>query len=123
MVDSGGAGRTRGGLSLRKDVRLLAEGMVLSNLTDRQRFAPYGLSGGEPGMLGVTLLNPDGPDERRLDSKGNCVLSAGDVVSFRCSGSGGVGHPTQRTRDAVAADLAEGFISPEAARTVYGYEP
>lgn len=123
MIDSGGAGRTRGGLSLRKDVRLLADGMVLSNLTDRQRFAPYGLRGGEPGVLGATLLNPDTPEERRLDSKGTSTLSAGDVVSFRCSGSGGIGPPGERARDAVAADLAEGIVSAEAARSVYHYEP
>lgn len=122
ITDSGGAGRTRGGLSLRKDVKVLADGMVLSNLTDRQRFAPYGLDGGAPGMLGVTLLNPDGPQERRLPSKGVSILAAGDVVSFRCSGSGGVGQPTERPRDAVAADLAEGYISADAARSVYGYE-
>ena len=122
ITDSGGAGRTRGGLSLRKDVKVLADGMVLSNLTDRQRFAPYGLDGGAPGMLGVTLLNPDGPQERRLPSKGVSILATGDVVSFRCSGSGGVGQPTERPRDAVAADLAEGYISADAARSVYGYE-
>jgi N-methylhydantoinase B len=122
MTDSGGAGRTRGGLGLRKDVRLLADGVVLSNLTDRQRFAPYGLEGGHPGQTGVTLLNPGTEKERRLDSKGVYVLGAGDVVSFRCSGSGGFGPPQERPPEAVLADLAEGAISEAAAREVYGVD-
>jgi N-methylhydantoinase B len=120
MPDSGGAGRTRGGLSLRKDVRILVDGVVLSNLTDRHRFAPYGLDGGEQGPLGATVLNPGTPEERRLESKGVFVLRAGDVVSFRCSGSGGFGPPGERPRGAVLADVREGAVSRRAAREVYG---
>ncbi len=120
MPDSGGAGRTRGGLSLRKDVRMLTGGMVLSNLTDRQRFAPYGLEGGADGTLGETLLNPGTQTEQRLDSKGVYVLAENDVVSFRCSGSGGFGPPRERDRAAVLADVHEGVVSRRTAVEVYG---
>jgi N-methylhydantoinase B len=122
MCDSGGAGRTRGGVSLRKDVRILADGTELSNLTDRQRFAPYGLDGGEPGRLGETLLNPGRPEERRLESKGAYVFRQGDLVSFRCSGSGGFGPPSERDPELVRRDVAEGFVSPHAARQIYGVD-
>jgi N-methylhydantoinase B len=122
MCDSGGAGRTRGGVSLRKDVRILADGTELSNLTDRQRFAPYGLAGGEPGRLGETILNPGRPEERRLESKGAYVLREGDLVSFRCSGSGGFGPPSERDPELVRRDLAEGFVSRHAARQIYGLD-
>jgi N-methylhydantoinase B len=122
MCDSGGAGRTRGGVSLRKDVRILADGTELSNLTDRQRFAPYGLAGGEPGRLGETLLNPGRPEERRLESKGAYVLREGDLVSFRCSGSGGFGPPSERDPELVRRDVAEGFVSRHAARQIYGLD-
>ena len=120
--DTGGAGTTRGGLSLRKDVRMLVDGVVLSNLTDRTRFAPWGLNGGLPGPLGETVLNPGTPEERRLESKGVYTLAGGDVVSFRCAGSGGFGHPGGRPREAVRADVEEGYVSPEAARELYGLE-
>ena len=122
MCDSGGAGRTRGGVSLRKDVRILADGTELSNLTDRQRFAPYGLAGGEPGRLGETLLNPGRPEERRLESKGAYVFREGDLVSFRCSGSGGFGPPSERDPELVRRDVAEGFVSRHAARQIYGLD-
>ena len=122
ITDSGGAGRTRGGLSLRKDVRILADGVQLSNLTDRQRFAPYGLAGGADGRLGETILNAGRSGERRLEAKGTYELRAGDVVSFRCSGSAGYGSPTDRPSEAVALDVAEGYVSGQAARELYGFE-
>lgn len=120
--DTGGAGRTRGGLSLRKDVRLLVDGVVLSNLTDRNRFAPWGLDRGEDGPLGETVLNPGKPDERRLESKGVYTLARGDVVSFRSAGSGGFGPPAERPREAVRSDVEQGYVSPAAARALYGLE-
>jgi len=121
MQDSGGAGRMRGGLSLRKDIRILTDGVVLSNLTDRQRFPPYGLDGGYDGTLGVTLLNPGTPSERRLEAKGTYTLSAGDVVSFRCSGSGGFGDPRERPHELVQADVESGLVSATAAAALYGF--
>lgn len=122
IPDSGGAGRFRGGLGIRKDVRVLADDVVLSNLTDRHVFAPYGLDGGADGVLGAIVLNPGTGGERRLHSKESVQLEHGDVVSFRCSGSGGVGSPRERPRDRVAADVREGLVTPESARRDYGLE-
>lgn len=121
IPDSGGAGRTRGGLAIRKDVRVL-HGGVLTSLTDRQRTRPYGLEGGHDGSLGATLLNPGQPGERPLESKGVYELEAGSVLSFRCSGSGGFGPPSERPRDAVRHDLHEGYISERASREIYGLD-
>ncbi len=121
MPDSAGAGRRRGGLSLRKDIRMLADGIVLTNLTDRQRFPPYGLAGGADGLLGETILNP-GEAQVTIGSKDTAVLSEGDVVSFRCSGSGGFGPPSERPHDAVARDVAEGLISRRSAEEIYGWK-
>jgi N-methylhydantoinase B len=122
IPDSGGAGRFRGGLSVRKDIRVLGDRVVLSNLTDRHVFAPYGLLGGSPGRLGEIILNPDTPGERRLHSKETVALRRGDMVSFRCSGSGGVGPPGERTREQVLNDLGEGLITDAAAHRVYRQE-
>jgi N-methylhydantoinase B len=122
IPDSGGAGRFRGGLGVRKDVRVLADDVVLSNLTDRHAFAPYGLRGGASGTLGEILLNPGTAGERRLHSKESVRLERGDLVSFRCSGSGGVGAPAERPRERVELDVREGVVTREAARRDYGAE-
>lgn len=122
IPDSGGAGRLRGGLSVRKDIRMLADKVVLSNLTDRHVFAPYGLNGGSSGCFGEIILNPGTPQERKLHSKESVELAQDDVVSFRCSGSGGFGAPGERPRAQVLKDLNEGLITPATARDVYGQE-
>jgi N-methylhydantoinase B len=122
IQDSGGAGRLRGGLSVRKDVRILGTGVVLSNLTDRHVFSPYGMDGGNPGTLGEIVLNPGTPSERKLHSKDLVTVEYGDVVSFRCSGSGGVGPPRERAREQVRRDLREGLITPDVAKNVYELE-
>ena len=122
IPDSGGAGRFRGGLGVRKDIRLLADDVVLSNLTDRHVFSAYGLFGGRDGVLGETVLNPGAPDERRLHSKEVVHLQRGDVVSFRCSGSGGVGDPSERPREKVLEDVHQGRVSPERAHDLYGLD-
>jgi N-methylhydantoinase B len=122
IQDSGGPGRYRGGLGVRKDIRVLADDVVLSNLTDRHRFAPYGLDGGHPGALGAIVLNPGSPGERRLHSKELVRLEHGDVVSFRCAGSGGVGLPSERPHEKVLADIREELVTPVSARDDYGVE-
>ena len=122
IPDSGGAGRYRGGLGVRKDVRMLADEVVLSNLTDRHVFPAYGLHGGRDGVLGETVLDPGGPRERKLHSKEVVHLRRGDVVSFRCSGSGGVGRPEERPREKVLEDVREGLVTPRAARELYGLD-
>ena len=118
--DSAGAGRFRGGAGLRKDLRVLAPGAILTNLGDRARFAPYGLRDGRPGIKGTTVLNPGTPDERVLSSKGTYRLSEGDVISWRTSGAGGLGHPRARVADRVLSDVLNGIVGIEGARRDYG---
>ena len=122
IPDSGGAGRWRGGLGVRKDIRMLADDVVLSNLTDRHVYPAYGLFGGQDGLLGETVLNPGRADERRLHSKEVVHLVRGDVVSFRCSGSGGYGPPSERPREKVLEDVREGRVTPRSASELYGVE-
>ncbi|MEX0629698.1 MAG: hydantoinase B/oxoprolinase family protein [Chloroflexota bacterium] len=121
MTDSGGPGEHRGGLSVRKDLRILADDVELSCLTDRAKYAAFGVMGGKFGTASKIVLNP-GRGERRLHSKGSYRLKAGDVVSFRGSGSGGFGSPRRRSRQSVEDDLREGYVSRAAARAVYGLD-
>lgn len=121
IPDSGGAGRFRGGCGLRKDVELLASEATVTLLGDRHRHAPYGLFGARAGARAETLLERNG-ETRPLGSKEVLELRRGDVVSFRLAGAGGYGDPRERAREAVLRDVADGFVSREAARAVYGVE-
>lgn len=119
IPDTGGAGRFRGGMAVRKDVRLLAEAGLVTNLGDRYVNAPYGLEGGLPGSLGATILNPGQPGERNLHSKGTYPLRKGDVLSMRTAGAGGFGDPAERAPKAVLRDVRQGLVSARAAQSLY----
>lgn len=118
--DSAGAGRSRGGTGIRRDLRLLLDQGRLTNNTERQRFAPWGLFGGQPGQPGTTLLNPGTARERRIHSKASDTFAHGDVISFQQPGAGGYGPPWERDPQAVLRDVLEDYVSLEGARRDYG---
>jgi N-methylhydantoinase B len=60
VPDTEGAGRYRGGLAIRRAVRLLAPSATLAIRTHRRITPPYGLAGGLPGSTSTTYLIPDG---------------------------------------------------------------
>jgi N-methylhydantoinase B len=118
--DSGGAGRHRGGLGLLIAIEITGADVETSIFTERQRFAPFGLHRGKPGALGHYELERAGrcwPIETKVSG---LRLTAGDVLRIHTPGGGGFGDPSERSIDAIVDDLAEGLISPSAARSHYG---
>lgn len=122
IADSGGAGQWRGGCGIRKDIELLNSTATLSHLGDRHVFQPYGIFGGKPGALAETVLNPQGNGER-LHSKETRQINRGDILSFRLSGAGGYGPPAKRDPTAITSDVAEGYVTKEAAMRDYDWSP
>jgi N-methylhydantoinase B len=100
-------------------MRFLADDGKLTNLSERQTFAPYGLFGGRPGRLARTVINP-GPDEQTVHGKQSREFAYGDVISFQQSGAGGYGDPLAREPARVLEDVLDGYVSVEAAREEYG---
>jgi N-methylhydantoinase B len=119
IPDSGGAGEFRGGLGVRRDMRFLADDGKLTNLSDRQRIAPYGLFGGRPGRRGRTVLNP-GAGEEVVHGKESRGFRYGDVISFQQPGAGGYGDPLDRDPARVLEDVLDGYVSVDGARGEYG---
>ncbi|MSP67611.1 MAG: hydantoinase B/oxoprolinase family protein [Alphaproteobacteria bacterium] len=126
ITDSGGAGRWRGGLGEELLIRAYTAGdvhpdlpLVLSGSAGRMREPPRGVFGGKPGSYGGIEING-----RRLPptSSPEARFGTQDQVRFLIPGGGGYGDPGQRELSAIAADLRNGYISPEAARREYGYE-
>jgi N-methylhydantoinase B len=122
IPDSEGAGRFRGGLGVRRDYVFPDHAVDLTLLSDRTRFPPWGLFGGEAAQPAAYLLSP-GPEERRLPSKVTTTLPPGAVLSVRTPGGGGYGPPAERNPEAVRRDVRAGKVSPARARAVYGVEP
>ena len=119
IPDSAGAGTFRGGCGVRRDLRFLADGGQLTNLSERQRFAPYGLFGGQAGCLARTVINP-GPDEQVVNGKQSREFAYGDVISFQQAGAGGYGDPRERDPQQVLDDVLDEYVSLAAAREQYG---
>jgi N-methylhydantoinase B len=88
---SGGAGQQPGGNGIRREVELLHDSQV-TLLTERRRFTPYGLLGGEPGQTGQNLLSRKNK-EVELPGKTTLTLQAGDVLRIETPGGGGYGQP------------------------------
>ncbi len=122
IPDTGGPGQYRGALGIRRDIRILIDEVTWARYGDRQKFAPFGLFGGQEGAKGQFVLNPGSPEERVAKSKGLTQLNAGDVVSLRLPGAGGFGDPEERDPQAVLRDVRDGKVSVESARRDYGVD-
>ncbi|WP_255168757.1 hydantoinase B/oxoprolinase family protein [Natrononativus amylolyticus] len=120
--DTGGAGEFRGGLGLRRDIRVRDHEAAFSLLADRRKRGPYGIEGGSDGAPGDDKLLRNG-EEESIDAKTARTLESDDVVSIRTPGGGGYGDPAARDRAAIERDLELGKLSLEAAREAYGYVP
>ncbi len=84
---------------------------------------PPGLFGGEEGTPGAVLLNKGTDGELELPSKFPYRKAAtGDRLRLIGPCGGGYGNPLERDRDAVRADVVDGYVSRESARTHYGLE-
>jgi N-methylhydantoinase B len=115
-TDSGGAGRTRGGLGQATEYWYRGDGpWSVSAMADRTRFAAQGFAGGGPGALGA--LAADGVP---LQPKTVVALSPGQQVLVALPGGAGFGSPFERPVEAVLADVVAGFVSIEGAERDYG---
>lgn len=119
--DTGGAGRWRGGCGLVREIEVLAPEAMVSMRIDGVTHPPWGVAGGMMAGPGRAVVNPGRADERVLQplSDGN-IVRAGDIVRIETGGGGGWGHPFDREPERVLADVAGGFVSPDAAARNYG---
>jgi len=104
---SGGRGRFRGGLGIRRDTEVLAEGSTISLMGERQRCGPWGLFGGEPGSPGVYGI-VRGKKITGLSSKTTLSADSGDVLTVTTPGGGGYGTANRRTKERMAQDRVDG---------------
>jgi N-methylhydantoinase B len=118
--DSGGAGRFRGGLGVRREY-LNLEDARFSIRSMKHVIPPNGCAGGNTGRTGDIWINPETKDAKRLPTRyADYPLRQGDVFRLDAPGGGGHGDPLTRDAERVLADVREGFVSAEAAERDYG---
>jgi N-methylhydantoinase B len=87
--NSGGRGKFRGGDGLVREIELLADAQV-TLLSDRRKFRPYGLSGGEPGAAGQAIHVSAG-ETCEIPGKSSLLARSGDIIRIETPGGGGWG--------------------------------
>jgi N-methylhydantoinase B len=107
---TGGDGRHRGGLGLRRAWRIDSEAASFTGQMDRFRFRPFGLDGGEPGAAGQLELVRDGKAQALHSKISNMPLRKGDVIRLVTSGGGGLGPPAERQQSARRRDREQGYL-------------
>lgn len=134
--DSGGPGRYRGGLGVRRDYRFTDSGGALS-VVKKSRTPGWGIDGGEAGSRNVVGLSLNEAWEDRVQivaENDRCTgepmtkwtgmmrgeFEEGERISNRSGGGGGYGDPFSREPEKVKRDVLDGYVSRTAAREDYG---
>jgi 5-oxoprolinase (ATP-hydrolysing) len=89
-ADSGGAGMHKGGDGVIREIEPLRP-LVMSILSERRTISPYGLEGGDPGMVGRNLLIKDGEIAFNIGAKRSGLIKAGERLLIETPGGGGYG--------------------------------
>jgi N-methylhydantoinase B len=119
VADSGGAGEWRGGLAMQREYELLESATVIRRF-NKTRFPPQGLAGGKPGSRARFVLRLGTKQEFETKASARVEMAAGERFLLQSAGGGGYGDPRRRDRAALASDMAEGYVSPDAAAKDYG---
>lgn len=122
VEDSGGAGRTRGGLGIARQIRALVPGTIFSVRSDSHTVGvPSGVFGGGDGRRAKLIRNHGTPQAEELYSKvARVEMQVGESMRIETPGGAGYGAPAERSAEALATDLRNGRVSFVAAKRDYG---
>ncbi|AIJ06109.1 5-oxoprolinase (ATP-hydrolyzing) beta subunit [Methanocaldococcus bathoardescens] len=115
--DSGGAGKYRGGLGIRRVYKLLSD-CTVSLIAERIKIAPWGVNNGYSGSCGEHYVIKEGK-KIPLSGKNTLSLSCGDVIVINTPGGGGYGSPYDRDINLILEDVKDGKISIDSAYKDY----
>jgi N-methylhydantoinase B len=119
VADTGGAGQWRGGVSFQREYELLEDAMIIRRF-DKAIYPPSGIDGGQNGGGGRFVVKLGTPNERETRASARYEMKAGERFLIQSAGGGGYGDPHARDAEAVTRDVKEGYVSAEAAATIYG---
>jgi N-methylhydantoinase B len=120
LADSGGAGRLRGGPASEVMYGPRSTPMRVFYMADYARHPANGVRGGLPGTAASAHEIAFDGSERQVEAIGDSLLQPGEWIRGVEAGGGGYGDPLAREPEAVLNDVLERWVTPRAAREVYG---
>ena len=120
LCDSGGAGKSRGGLGREVVFKVPDDEYAPSSPTaigiqgGRFKYPAQGLFGGKPGSKSKFLINGNPQNPAALN-----FATPGDIITFHNPGGGGYGNPLERDPELGESDVINGYVSLEKAREDY----
>lgn len=114
VENSGGAGRFRGGLGLRRAIRPINHDCEFNGVGERFRNRPWGIFGGAPGAAGRFFTLDDAGTRQDLPSKATRIrLTPQMAAVIETPGAGGYGPPQERSQELLRQDVESGKFSAE----------
>ncbi|HSZ06442.1 MAG TPA: hydantoinase B/oxoprolinase family protein [Solirubrobacteraceae bacterium] len=120
VPDTGGAGRFRGAPSLYIEYGPVDTELEVLYTADGTVNPALGARGGGDGALCRPLMRTAQGEVRELEAWGRVVLAPGETIISVSSGGGGYAPARERDAEHVRRDVAEGWVTAERARSVYG---
>ena len=121
VEDSGGAGRHRGGLGIRRVYKPIGHVASFNAVGERFRHKPWGLYGGKPGACGQFIIRDDNGTETKLPGKAATQLLRPDQsLIIESPGAGGYGSPSERDPYSILEDKESEKFSDSYIKRYYG---
>ena len=121
--DSEGAGQFRGGLGLERTYRVETDAQCnLMLWVERSKTTAWGLLGGHAAQAPDVVVNPGTPEEKHYLKTNMLPVKKGDIIRISTGGGGGYGDPKERSREAIASDIENGYLTLEHAQKLYCYQ-
>jgi len=112
VKDSGGAGKYRGGLGIRRDYRPINHDTTFSGQGERFVNKPWGIFGGYYGGTGQFSIIPKNGKKIRIANKPSALkIGPNSVISVVTAGAGGYGNPKNRSKKQLKDDFNSGKFS------------
>ena len=92
---------------------------IATGSSDGDLTQPPGAAGGDPGPLSKMYIRR-GDETESVRTHRMIEVKTGEVLGKVSGGGGGVGKPFERETEAVQKDVADGYVTIEAAERIYG---
>jgi N-methylhydantoinase B len=120
IPDSGGPGKYRGGLGIKRKYKVHDHTSILTVNTDWIKQKPNGLLGGGPGYKTRIVFN-EGTEKEMVPPFCKVIrnMQSGETFTIYTGGGNGYGPPVERPVDLIKEDIRNEKVSPEKAKKLY----